>query len=129
MNRRKPDNVHRLNGTYRPHRHGQKRGDGPDIKKGYPKPPAYLKETPAFDVWKEIQKVMKDADIYTQADAAKIARYCVLEAEFRLTLTEYPTPKLAQLRLMERDLYLDPESRAKLGVSKTKSANPFDQFT
>ena len=127
MNRRKPDNVHQLNGTYRNDRHASENG-GVQIKEGYPRPPKYLKDLPAFEIWKEIQKVMKPAGLYTQADASKIAKYCVLEQEFRDLLVDFPANKLSQLRLMERDLYLDPESRAKLGVKKAKSGNPFDQF-
>ena len=70
-----------------------------------------------------------DQQFQTITDAAKLARYCCLEAEFRTSPIEFPAAKLSQLRLMERDLYLDPEARAKIGVgSANKPSNPFDDL-
>ncbi len=124
-NRRTPDNVHKLKGTFRADRHAQ----GPDgyqpPAEGYPQPLEYLGE-PARAVWREVEAVMAGCNLYTQADAAKLARYCCIEAEFRASPEAFPAAKLTQLRLIERDLYLDPEARAKVGAaSKPKTRNPF----
>jgi phage terminase small subunit len=124
-NRRTPDNVLKLKGTYRPDRHAK----GPEgyqaPAEGYPQPLEYL-SGPALAIWREVEAVMGGCNLYTQADAAKLARYCCIEAEFRADPAEFPAAKLTQLRLMERDLYLDPEARAKVGATaKPKTSNPF----
>lgn len=123
--RRTPNNVHKLKGTFRPDRHGESQQDYQPPVEGYPRPPEYL-AGPALAVWGEVERVMSKCNLYTQADAAKLARYCCIEAEFRSGPCEFPAAKLSQLRLMERDLYLDPEARAKVvGTSKAKPMNPF----
>jgi phage terminase small subunit len=124
-NRRTPDNVHKLKGTYRADRHAQ----GPEgyqaPAEGYPQPLEYL-GGPALAIWREVESFMGGCNLYTQADASKLARYCTIEAEFRACPADFPAAKLTQLRLMERDLYLDPEARARVGASaKPKARNPF----
>jgi phage terminase small subunit len=124
--RRTPNNVHKLKGTFRADRHSQGPADYQPPAEGYPRPPEYLIGL-ALAVWGEVEQVMGKCNLYTQADAAKLARYCCIEAEFRTAPVEFPAAKLSQLRLMERDLYLDPEARAKVGgASASKSANPFE---
>lgn len=126
--RRTPNNVHKLKGTYRPDRHAERVSGYQPPAVGYPHPPEYLAGL-ALTVWGEVERVMGDCNLYTQADAAKLARYCCIEAEFRTSPIEFPAAKLSQLRLMERDLYLDPEARAKIGVgSANKPSNPFDDL-
>jgi phage terminase small subunit len=126
--RRTPDNVHKLKGTFRPDRHAKNTAERELPAQGYPQPLAYLKAD-ALAVWREVEAVMSVCNLYTQADAAKLARYCCIEAEFRADPAAFPSAKLAQLRLMERDLYLDPEARAKVGgVSKARTGNPFEDL-
>ena len=126
--RRTPDNVHKLKGTFRPDRHAKNTAERELPAPGYPQPLAYLKSD-ALAVWREVEAVMSACNLYTQADAAKLARYCCIEAEFRAAPCEFPAAKLTQLRLMERDLYLDPEARAKIGAGgKPKSTNPFSEL-
>lgn len=124
-NRRTPDNVLKLKGTFRADRHASKvKGYEPPAA-GYPQPPAYLVGE-QLAVWNEVEAVMGQCNLYTQADAAKLARYCCIEAQFRSDPIEFPAAKLTQLRLMERDLYLDPEARAKIGTThKEAKGNPF----
>ena len=123
--RRTPNNVHKLKGTFRADRHAQGPAAYEPPAEGYPRPPEYL-VGPALAVWGEVEQVMGKCNLYTQADAAKVARYCCIEAEFRADPCQFPAAKLSQLRLMERDLYLDPEARAKVGGSaKTGPKNPF----
>ena len=92
----------------------------------YPEPPEYLLSNQlAMEVWNQLREQMKDKGVYLQVDAAKIARYCCLEAEFRLGPEEYPSAKLAQLRLNERDLYLSPDARDSYGTGDAPPENPF----
>ncbi|MGY8830820.1 MAG: hypothetical protein ACKVIS_14985 [Pseudomonadales bacterium] len=126
--RRTPNNVHKLKGTFRPDRHAERVSGYQPPADGYPRPPEYLAGA-ALVVWGEVEKVMGACNLYTQADAAKLARYCCIEAEFRAAPVEFPAAKLSQLRLIERDLYLDPEARAKVGgAGASKPANPFDDL-
>lgn len=123
--RRTPDNVHKLKGTFRPDRHAKNTTERELPAPGYPQPLAYL-SADAMVVWREVEATMSTCNLYTQADAAKLARYCCIESEFRADPAAFPSAKLAQLRLMERDLYLDPEARAKVGsVSSAKPHNSF----
>jgi len=124
-NRRTPDNVLKLRGTYRADRHQNGPADYQPPAAGYPVAPAYLSGA-ARAVWTELEAVMGNCGLYTQADAAKLGRYCCLEAQFRDDPAEFPAARLTQLRLMERDLYLDPEARAKVGAARqAPKANPF----
>lgn len=124
-NRRTPDNVLKLKGTYRADRHGLKAEGYEPPAAGYPTAPDYLKGH-QLAVWRDVEAVMARCNLYTQADAAKLARYCCIEAEFRADPAAFPASKLAQLRLTERDLYLDPESRARIGSgTRQKKTNPF----
>ena len=127
-NRRTPDNVLKLRGTYRPDRHAKGKTGYQPPEAGYPVPPAYLPGA-ALAVWREVEAVMGHCGLYTQADAAKLARYCCLEAHFRDDPVEFPAARLTQLRLTERDLYLDPEARAKIGAGqKATNTNPFAEL-
>ncbi|MCQ2029037.1 hypothetical protein [Stutzerimonas zhaodongensis] len=124
-NRRTPDNVLKMRGTFRADRHASKVESYEPPAEGYPTPPDYLQGT-QLAVWREVEAVMGRCNLYTQADASKVARYCCLEAQFRADPVEFPAAKLTQLRLTERDLYLDPESRARIGTgSRGQKANPF----
>lgn len=127
-NRRTPDNVLKMRGTFRADRHGSKAEGYEPPAEGYPTPPDYLKG-PQLAVWREVEATMGRCNLYTQADAAKLARYCCIEAQFRADPVEFPAARLAQLRLTERDLYLDPESRARIGSgTRAKKTNPFAEL-
>lgn len=129
MSRKIPNNVHKLNGTYRRDRHGQ--ATEPVLSPDYPDTPDYVVKYPgALVVWNQIKSVMQGANIYTRAEGNKLARYCILEAEFRnnpLAFSEMST-RLTQLRLLENDLYLSPESRARIGGKKNEQVNRFSDY-
>lgn len=161
VNRTIPIDAHKLNGTFRKHRHETAESNGTiDIPDEYPAMPEFLWKVPlAVDVWHRIKVTMEASRIYNEADANKLARYCVLQARFEESLGNDATAKartyskggkrknsgdfddngdeeqlifgaalLAQLRFLERDLYLDPEMRSKIGTKKKKTSNPFGQF-
>ncbi len=128
-NRKLPNNVHKLRGTHRKDRHG----DSNDalVSASYPEAPSHVVKYPgAIDVWNEVKAAMEEADIYTSADSNKLARYCILEAEFRIDPVGFSetAARLTQLRLLENDLYLSPESRAKIGGKKKDNHNRFSDF-
>lgn len=128
-NRKIPTNVHKLKGSYRKDRHGE--NGQPLILSDYPDAPEYVIEYPgAIKVWDEVRAVMEPAAIYTRADSNKLSRYCILEAVFRddpLTFSEMST-RLTQIRLLENDLYLSPESRAKITGKQKGTDNKFSDF-
>lgn len=125
MARRKPNQVLELQGTKRKDRHSAQT-DG-SFDPCYPDPPDYLTDK-QLEIWHFVKECMEPANLYTKSDASKLARYCVMEIEWRTMLTEFPATKLAQLRSLEKDLYLDPEMRQKLGLAKSKPQNAFDKF-
>ncbi len=128
MSRRKtPNNVHNLNGSFRNDRHGG--GKEVAIPEGYPEVPEFLKDyAPALRVWDSIKVVMESSNIYTAADALILARYCQMQAEFQACPAKYTAAEKRELRALESQLYLNPESRARLGIKKKDSTNPFDKF-
>ncbi len=129
-NRKLPKNVHKLRGTHRRDRHGD--SDDAPVSAGFPEAPSHVVKSPgAIDVWNEVKAAMEEADIYTSADSNKLARYCILEAAFRIDPEGFTetAARLTQLRLLENDLYLSPESRAKIGGGKKKDEhNRFSEF-
>lgn len=122
--RKTPDNVLSLRGTIAKNKASKRIEGYQPPAEGYPKPPAYLDDA-ALAVWAEVEAIMGGCNLYCQADAAKLARYCCLEAQFRADPAEYQAAKLTQLRLMERDLFLDAESRSKISGSDQVKRNPF----
>ena len=128
-NRKLPDNVHKLRGTHRKDRHGD--SNDAFVSAGYPEAPSHVVRYPgAIDVWNEIKAAMEEVDIYTSADSNKLARYCILEAAFRIDPAGFSktAARLTQLRLLENDLYLSPESRATIGGKKKDNHNRFSDF-
>ena len=128
-NRNLPTNVHKIRGTHRKHRHGNEAD--PVLDADYPEAPKHVEQYPgAKTVWDEVKGAMLEAAIYTSADTNKLARYCILEAGFRDDPVGFSetAARLTQLRLLENDLYLSPESRAKLGGKQEKKTNPFLEF-
>lgn len=78
--------------------------------------------------WNKIKKIMEPTGIYTEADADALSQYCILWVDFAFDPDAFPASKLAQMRLTRKDLYLDPESRAKLGGKKSSTSNPFENL-
>lgn len=125
--RRLPNNVHALRGTKQKSRHGE--NDGPILTGGFPQMTDEVKADPrAVKHWNKIKKIMEPTGIYTEADADALSQYCLLWVEFAFCPSEFPSAKLAQMRLTRKDLYLDPESRAKLGGKKASNKNPFESL-
>jgi len=116
-NRTLPNHIHKLKGSLRKHRHGTSMNAVLDAE--YPKPPDYIFTiNGAEQVWQEVAAIMQATGLYSRADANKLARYCVLEANFRDDPVSFcdTAARLTQLRLLENDLYLSPEARAKVAA-------------
>lgn len=125
--RKTPDNVLALRGTIGRNKASKQLEGYQPPAEGYPVAPTYL-DAAAMAVWAEVEAIMGGCNLYCQADAAKLARYCCLESQFRADPVEFQAAKLTQLRLMERDLYLDAESRSKIAGTGQSKRNPFAEF-
>jgi len=131
-NPRKPDNVHRLNGTYKPDRHGD-----PDTKPEWseeaPEMPDYLDDLGRAE-W---ERVMRDtpAGVLTKTDVTILTQYCLLVsrliawAKFRIECSEdiemgkllaFTAADHTQLRLIQQELGFTPSSRGKIGGAPKK---------
>ena len=124
-----PVEIHKQNGTYRPTRQRDREEGVLELDDKYPELPDHLADFPAaVEVWNEIKEIMEPSKIYNAADANKLTRYCLLEAEFRKKVNNFPINRMQTMRTLERDLYLCPSSRAKIGVKPKKEANAFEKF-
>lgn len=132
-NRRLPNNIHKMRGSFKKCRHGSNLAidDSELVEPEYPNMPEHVETYPgASKVWEEVRYAMIGANVYSTADSNKLARYCILEACFRTDPIQFTetASRLTQLRLLENDLYLSPESRAKVGGKKDKVDNSFIGF-
>ena len=118
-NKRKPDNVHLLQSTYKKGRHGTQ-DQKPKVEKKLPTMPTWLSAR-AKTEWKRICKVLEDAGILTEADQAVLAQYCMLYAELQTEKTEFQAAKHTQLRLCQVELGMTPSARSKIIVPKDNS--------
>jgi len=115
-NKRKPDNVHRLNGTYNARRHGN-----PDTKPKWstdaPTMPEYL-DAHAQEEWRRVMREVPGG-VLTKTDTAILAQYCEMYSRFvRHCLGEdasFLAADHTQLRLIQQELGFTPSSRGKIG--------------
>ncbi len=120
-NHKKPSNVHKLHGTFRPDRHG----DDPDIEIGAPIKPEWLSAAASAE-WDRSVPIMEGAGYLSVNDQMPLALYCELVADFQADPKGFPAARLTQLRLLMGELGMTPASRAKITVKKTdKPSNPF----
>ena len=111
-NARKPDNVHKLNGTYQKHRHGEP-DTKPEWDDGLPKIPSCLKGE-ARKEWKRIIEIVP-AGVLTLTDKTVLTQYCALWAELEADPANFETGQHTQLRLIQQELGFTPISRGKIG--------------
>jgi len=111
-NARKPDNVHKLNGTYQKHRHGDP-GSKPEWDEGSPEIPKCLKGE-ARKEWKRIVKIVPEG-VLTITDKTILTQYCALWAELAADPANFETGQHTQLRLILQELGFTPISRSKIG--------------
>jgi len=126
MPRTLPEEVKKATGNYRPSRHERKNED-PAAGQPFPEAPVWLPEA-AQRVWAEVRETMEPLKLISAADTHTLARYCVLEAEFRAAPDDMPVAKINTTRQLANDLYMSPSMRAKIGSlqPKTDEENEFD---
>jgi len=120
---RKPDNVHLLQGTHQPCRHGNP-DEKPKVEIKIPSPPESLSGV-AHAEWLRICDVLKNSGILSDADIGVMAIYCELYAQFQTDPVEFPAAKYTQLRLCMVELGMTPAARSKITVGGGKKENTF----
>ena len=125
-NRRKPDHIHVLNGTYRKDRHGnlneklESRGDFPKD------PPEHLKLSPsAKQCWNDIAR-LTPLGILTASDVLIVEIIASLLAEFRRAPAAMQASRISRLSIELGKLGLSPSDRSKLHIPQTRKPNKFD---
>lgn len=124
-NKRKPDNVHQLQGTHRKDRHGDL-DTKIQLDSKLPKPPTWLPQF-AKKEWQRVCNIMKAVGVITEADASVLTQYCLLYSEMKKVKEEFQAAKHTQLRLCAAELGLTPVSRSKIVVGKV-NRNEFDDI-
>lgn len=122
-----PAELHRKKGNYRPSRHAKREEGTIEIEDGYPSPTMQL-TSGQLEIWNNIRRIMEPSNIYNDADAYKLTRYCVAQDRFHRELDDMPIYLWDTLRKLEKELYLCPQERIKIGVKKKSSDNAFDKF-
>jgi len=123
--KRLPDNVHLLRGTFKPCRHG-KPGKKPLVGDEPPVMPDCL-DAEGQAEWVRTLAVMGPARVLTMADKALLAQYCQLWSEFHADPRGFNVSRHAQLRICASELGLTPAARAKLTPNDDGENNPFDE--
>lgn len=119
-NPRKPASAHKLNGTYRPDRHG----DRISVPESGPEKPGWL-SAPAEVEWDRVMEMMSDSGFLCRTDSSALATYCELLAEFAAGPADFPAGRLGQMRLLMSELGLTPNGRAKMPERNEDKDNPF----
>ena len=116
-NARKPDNVHKLNGTYQKHRHGDP-DTKPDWNQDLPDMPGCLCETAQAE-WQRIIDIAP-IGVLTHTDRTLLTQYCALWAELERAPSEFQSGQHSQLKLIQQELGFTPISRGKIGGTSKK---------
>ena len=120
-NARKPDNIHKLKGTYQPCRHGDP-DNKPDWSEGFPPMPACIANNKgAKKEWNRLKKNVPSG-VITITDMSSFAQYCLLWSQMDEEGVDFGATKHSQLRLIEADLSFTPSSRGKIGGTPKKDS-------
>lgn len=112
-NMRLPDNVHRLNGTYQPCRHGDD-AEKPDWDESLPEMPQAVAERPeAAKVW-EWAIGAAPRGVITKTDQGLLAQYALLAATLYASPETFSASDHTQFRLIQQELGFTPASRGKI---------------
>jgi len=116
-NNRKPDNVHRLNGTYAVTRHGNP-DDKPDWSTDFPDMPDCVASNEGAK--KEWNRILAEAPsgVITRTDLPLLALHCVTWAAFDKDPDSFLAADKTQMRLTEKELGFTPVSRGSIGGAK-----------
>lgn len=122
-NARKPDNIHLLQGTYKPSLHGDPETK-PKPKGEIGNPPEWMPEL-AAEEWNRKKKILSDAGLLRLADEIIFAQYCLLVEDLQTELFKFTAAKHTQLRLLQMEMGMTPASRSKIVL---ESDEPADEF-
>jgi phage terminase small subunit len=115
---RKPDNVLKLEGTYRADRHGDP-ATKLDVETEAPLMPDFLKGAGKKE-WDRVAGLLKNKNLLTGLDRSILAQYCALWHEFASDHLAFTAAAHTQLRMLEQELGFTPSSRGKIVVHKSK---------
>ncbi len=120
--RKKPLQLHIVQGSYRPDRHGPVPG-GEVAALDPPPPPAYIRRRRrAHQLWREHAPGLAALGVLDRLDAWQLGVWCCLMAEFERAPALMPASKIAQMRALGTTLGLDQASRAQLRTAAEASA-------
>ena len=111
-NKRKPDNIHLLQGTFQKSRHGDPKKKI-NLPTKFPICPRWMDKL-AKKEWARIKKVMEKSAVITFGDATVLTQYCMLVAELEIEHFEFTAAKHTQLRMVAVELGLTPAARGKI---------------
>jgi phage terminase small subunit len=125
---RKPDNVHKLRGTFRKDRHGdpETKLEMPQRAPTMPKVVGMDKEAKAE--WRRVTRALSNMGVLTVLDRAIVAQYCLLWGRLCRNPDSFDAALFAQLRMAEQELGFTPPSRGKITVPK-KDGGLYSKFT
>jgi len=131
-NIRKPNAIHKVNGTYRPDRHGA-HGTTLDDQglPSLPPPPTWLHPIGVME-WRRVVEILEPFNLLKATDYGILLGYCTLFAHMAVTdAEEVKTTLFAQFRGYCNDLGLTPVARSKVHIESGKSKdddNPYNSF-
>ena len=127
-NLRKPNEVHKMNGTFRKDRHGEP-GEQVAITETVSNPPEWLDREGVME-WMKVVGILSKYNMLKVTDEACLALYCSLYSQLMRLRDTFPANKMVQLRAVMNDLGLTPASRSKIRVPDTgeKKPNAFNQL-
>jgi len=123
-NIRKPNEMHKLEGTFRKDRHG---GDEIQIEQEIPAPPNWLDQEAMIE-WVRIVLLMDEYKMLKATDMVALATYCCLYSCMQRQRDAFPSSKMSQLRGIMNDLGLNPTARSRIKVPTTTKASSFDNI-
>ena len=122
VNIRKPNNLHKLHGTFRKDRHGEEGDSLDDAEIGrLPPAPKFLSPV-ARDEWVRVAKVLGPAKLLKASDKGIMIAYCKLYELISSSDPDIPIAAYGQFRMIASELGLTPAARSKtiLGNKKEK---------
>ena len=130
--RKKPLQLHIVQGSYRPDRHGPVPG-GEVAALDPPPAPVYIRRRRrAHQLWREHAPGLAALGVLEPLDAWQLGVWCCLMAEFERSPALMPASRIAQMRALGTTLGLDQSSRARLhAVARAvapKPPDPLDQY-
>ena len=132
-NIRKPNNVHKLQGTYREDRHGalgEALGDDKNPIPPMPGPPDTLCDEGTMEWWRVVS-ILQPYDVLKATDYCCLIAYCTMFGQLKRNPLLFNAALYTQLRGYMNDLGLTPVSRSKIhigGGDGKSSTNKFNDI-